>query len=163
MGDVIVALDGEALDDPKDLPRMVAKAKAGTEVELEVLRNGKMRRLEVKIGRSESEAMAGMEQVPAGPAKLGVQLSELNAETGQRFGVVGTDGVLVTNVQRGSPAAKAGIRPGQVITMVGQKEVGSPQELFKEVEKASEEGRPSVLLMVEQGGAKRFVAVELAT
>jgi hypothetical protein len=46
--------------------------------------------------------------------------------------------------------------------MVGQKAVESPRDVVEAVEKAADEGRPSVLFMVEQGGAKRFVAVELA-
>ena len=72
------------------------------------------------------------------------------------------EGVLVTDVERGSPAARAGIRPGQIITMVGQQAVESPNDVADAVEAAAEAGRPSVLLMLEQRGAKRFVAVELA-
>jgi serine protease Do len=163
MGDVIVSLDGESLDDPKDLPRMVANTRAGTEVELEVLRNGKTRTLDVEIGQSESEVkLAGGPATASEPARLGVQLSELTPEARRRFGVSDAGGVLVTDVQQGSPASRAGIRPGTVITMVGQTAVDSPSDVVDEVERASEEGRPSVLLMVEQGGARRFVAVELA-
>ena len=163
MGDVIMSLDGESLDDPKDLPRLVANTRAGTEVELEVLRNGRTRTLDVKIGQSESEAkLAGGPATASEPARLGVQLSELTPEARQRFGISDAGGVLVTDVEQGSPASRAGIRPGNVITMVGQTAVDSPSDVVDEVERASEEGRPSVLLMVEQGGAKRFVAVELA-
>lgn len=163
VGDVILRLDGEKLNDPKDLPRLVAKTKAGSRVELEVLRNGKTRNLDVKIGRSESEAeLASALPDQAEPARLGVQLSELTPDVRQRFGIRQSDGVLVTDVQRGSPASKAGIRPGQVITMVGQTTVDSPEAVAEAVEKAADAGRPSVLLMIQQGDAKRFVAVELA-
>ena len=50
-GDVIVRMNGEELDDFKDLPKLVAKAKAGSESTLEVRRQGKTRKLEVEIGR----------------------------------------------------------------------------------------------------------------
>ena len=163
IGDVIMSLDCEALLDPKDLPRLVAGTKAGTEVDIEVWRGGKKRALEVAIGHSEPSAdLAGSTSAPAVPAKLGLQLSELTAEVQQRYGLSGSDGVLVTDVQQGSAASKAGIRPGYVITMVGQTAIDSPSELVDEVEKAAENGRPSVLLMVEQGERRRFVAVELA-
>lgn len=163
MGDVIVSLDGEPLDEPKDLPRLVARTKAGTEVALELLRNGRKRNLTVEIGASEPEALLAAGPAPqTEPAKLGVRLSELTLETRRQYGISAEGGVLVTDVARGSPAAKAGLRPGQVITMVGQTAVDSPRDVADEVEKAAEEGRPSVLLMVEQGGAKRFVAVDLA-
>jgi len=163
MGDVILSLDGKPLEDPKDLPRLVAETKAGSDVEMMVLRNGKQKKLDVEIGRSDAEAE--LAAVPASmkePAKLGVQLSALTPEVRQRYGLQESSGVLVTDVQRGSPASKAGIRPGQIITMVGQTAVTSPKDVVREVEKAAGEGRPSVLLMVEQGGARQFVAVELA-
>ncbi|MGE0625637.1 MAG: DegQ family serine endoprotease [Pseudomonadales bacterium] len=164
MGDVILSLDGKPLADPKDLPRLVAGAKAGEKVDLTVLRNGKEKKLGVEIGRSEPDT-AELAAVPASakePARLGVQLSALTPEVRQRYGLEASSGVLVTDVQRGSPASKAGIRPGQIITMVGQTAVTSPTDVVREVEKAAEEGRPSVLLMVEQRGARQFVAVELA-
>jgi serine protease Do len=163
MGDVILSLDGKPLDDPKDLPRLVAGTKAGAEVELTVLRNGKHKKLDVEIGRSEAEAeLAAVPASAKEPARLGVQLSALTPEVRQRYGLEAERGVLVTDVQRGSPASKAGIRPGQIISMVGQTVVTSPGDVVREVEKAAEKGRPSVLLMVEQGGARQFVAVELA-
>lgn len=163
IGDVIISLDGELLQDPKDLPRLVAGTRAGTEVDIEVWRGGKKRSLEVEIGRSEVSAeLAGGPASSTAPARLGLQLSELTSEVRERYGVSGSDGVLVTDVQRNSPASKAGIRPGHVITMVGQTTVDSPNDLVDEVEKAAEDGRPSVLLMVEQGDERRFVAVELA-
>lgn len=46
--------------------------------------------------------------------------------------------------------------------MVGQTAVTTPKEVIREVEKAAGDGRPSVLLMVEQAGARQFIAVELA-
>ena len=45
--------------------------------------------------------------------------------------------------------------------MVGQKPVASPEDVVEAVEQAAASGRPSVLLMLEQRGARRFVAVEL--
>jgi serine protease Do len=163
MGDVILSLDGKPLEDPKDLPRLVAGTKAGAEVELKVLRNGKQKKLDVEIGRSEAEAeLAAVPASAKEPARLGVQLSALTPEIRQRYGLEAASGALVTDVQRGSPAANAGIRPGQIITMVGQTVVTSPKDVAREIEKAAGEGRPSVLLMVERGGARQFVAVELA-
>jgi len=162
VGDVILSMDGERLDDPKDLPRLVAGTPAGERVNMEVLRNGKTRTLKVKIGQSEAEQqLAAAPVATEEPARLGVRLSELTPEIRERYRIEG-EGVLVTDVQRGSPAARAGIRPGQVITMVGQQSVDSPEDVTDAVEEAAEAGRPSVLLMLEQRGAKRFVAVELA-
>ncbi len=162
VGDVILGLDGEALQEPKDLPRLVAGARAGSRVALRVLRDGRERTVRVTIGRSEAEArLADAAQEASKPAGLGVALSELTPELRQRYGLAATHGVLVTGVQRGSPAAQAGLRPGQVITMVGQSRVATPGQVAEAVSEAREAERPSLMLMVEQSGARRFVAVDL--
>jgi len=165
-GDVIVSMNGEKLDDFKDLPRLVAKAKAGNESTFEVERQGKTRNIEVKIGSMPSDdvkvALANDAKNDDTP-KLGVYLAELTPEARQRFRIdKDTEGVLVAGVQNGSPASKAGIRAGSVINMVGQDTVKSPQDVIAKVKEAAKEKKSSVLLMVEQDGAQRFVAVKFA-
>ena len=166
-GDVIVRMNGEDLDDFKDLPKLVAKAEAGSEATLEVRRQGKTRELEVEIGRmpgDETEvALADGDAVP-GSARLGIHLAELTPEARQRYGISEESvGVLVAGVERGSPASKAGIRVGSVIQMVGQEPVRSPDEVVAKVKEAAGRERSAVLLLVEHRGEKRFVAVRFAT
>ena len=162
-GDIIVRMNGEALADFKDLPKLVAKAKAGSDSTLEVQRQGKLRELEIEIGRmpgAEVEVALADSDKAAEPARLGLYLAELTPEARQRYGISAeSDGVLVVDVERGSPAAKAGIRTGSLINMVGQEAVQSPDEVVAKVEEAAEQERASVLLLVEHRGDKRFVAV----
>ncbi len=66
-------------------------------------------------------------------------------------------------MESGSPAQKAGIKPGSLISMIGQQQVTAPEEVVAGVRKATEEKRESVLLLVEQDGEKRFVAVPFQT
>jgi serine protease Do len=166
-GDVIVRMDGEDLDDFKDLPRTVAKAKAGSESTLEVRRRGKTRKLEIEIGRMPSDevevALAGADAVPDS-ARLGIHLAELTPEARERHGISKESvGVLVAGVERGSPAAKAGIRTGSLIQMVGQEPVESPGEVVAKVREAAERDLSAVLLLIEHRGEKQFVAVEFAS
>lgn len=163
-GDVILRMDGERLGDFKDLPRLVAKAKAGSESTFEIRRKGKSRKLDVEIGRMPSDdvEVALGDGAPDSP-KLGIQLAELTREARQRYGVPdGSDGALVTQVMSGSPASRAGIRTGSVISMVGQEPVRSPGDVVAEVQEAARQEKRSVLLLVEHRGEKRFVAVKLA-
>jgi serine protease Do len=165
-GDVILRMNGEELDDFKDLPKLVAKARAGSEATFEVRRQGRTKKLDVEIGRMPSDevelALADGDSVPDS-AKLGIQLAELTSETRERFGVSKESvGVLVAGVVPGSPASKAGIRVGSVIQMVGQEPVESPDEVVAKVKEAAKRERPAVLLLVEHRGETQFVAVEFA-
>jgi len=166
-GDVIVRMDGELLDDFKDLPRLVARAKAGSESELEVRRQGKARKLDVEIGLQpgeDGETVLSSNDEASEAARLGIHLAELTHEARQRYGISKQSaGVLVTAIERGSPASRAGIRTGSIISMVGQEPVLTPDDLLAEVEEAKQHERSSVLLLVEHRGEKRFVAVKLAT
>ena len=165
-GDVIVRMNGEALDDFKDLPKLVARAEAGRDSTLDVQRRGKLRQLEVEIGRmsgDEVEVALADSDKAAEPNRLGLYLAELTPEARQRYSISEqSDGVLVVGVERGSPAAKAGIRTGSLINMVGQEPVQAPDEVVAKVEEAAEQERASVLLLVEHRGDKRFVAVKFA-
>jgi serine protease Do len=69
--------------------------------------------------------------------------------------------VVVARVERDSPAARAGIRPGSLISMVGQQPVAAPDDVVKAVAAAAAEKRPSVLLLIESDGEKSFVPVRL--
>ena len=166
-GDIVLSMDGEALEDPKALSRRVGDASAGTSSTFRVQRSGEVTDLEVKIGR-----MPGEERLASVPdtteekdaPRLGIQLAQLTDEARQHFGIdAEARGVLVVDVERNSPAARSGIQPGSLITMVGQAPVMEPAEVVSEVRKAAAEERPSVLLLVEHDGQRQFVAVKFAT
>ena len=163
-GDVIIGMNGESLDDFKDLPKLVAETKAGSDSSLEIRRKGKTRKLQVEIGRMPGEGIeVAQNQDAPDSAKLGIQLAELTPETRRRYGIPEEiNGALVANVMNGSPASRAGIRPGSVISMVGQERVQSPDDVVVEVQEAAKEERGSVLLLVEHRGKKHFIAVKLA-
>ena len=162
-GDVIVSLDGDKLEEFKDLPKLVADTAAGTESTLQVMRQGETLDLEVEIGSMPEEdvkvALADDSDTP----KLGVYLSDLTPEARQRFRIgEETEGVLIAGVQQDRPDAKAGIEAAQVINMVGQETVHTPQDVITRVQQAAAEDKSSVLLMLVHEGQQRFVAVKFA-
>jgi serine protease Do len=163
-GDVIVGMDDKRLESFKALPRLVGATQAGSKARLEVYRDGKLRDIEVGIGSmpDEQQVAAADPEDAAKPARLGVRLTTLDDEARQRFGLSkDAEGVLVVDVERGSPAARAGIRPGQLISMVGQSAVETPQQIAERVEQAAAEERASLLLLVEDRDQKRFIVVKL--
>jgi len=164
-GDVILRAAGREMEEYRDLTKLIAGIDAGTEIELEVIRGGKVRVIDVTIGRMPGEDLAQRE--PAVTAddepRIGLMLAPLTpalrAERGMGADAVG---VLVAQVEAGSPAARAGIEPGSLISMVGQDPVSSPDEVADAVRAAAKQERPSVLLRVEKDGEQRFVAVPFA-
>lgn len=167
-GDIITGMNGEALSDFRDLPKRIAKAEAGSKARFEIIRKGETRELRIEIGAMPGEeaelALAEPAKNTPDTARLGIQLAELTSDTRERYEVPrGSNGVLVTGVEQDSPAAKAGIRPGSIINMVGQERVQSAAEVVTKVREAAIDKRPSVLLLVEYGGEKRFIAVRFAT
>jgi len=165
-GDVIVSLDGLQLEDFKDLAKRIALIKPGSDTSVEISRQGKTHQLDIEIARApggeQTLALADKAQNDDTP-KLGVYLSALTPETRQQYRIdQNSTGVLVAGVEAGSPASKAGMQEGQIINMVGQQTVNSPQDVIDQVQQAAKAEKPSVLLMVEHNGTQRFIAVKFA-
>lgn len=164
-GDVILTAAGQHMQDYRDLTRLIAGIDAGTRVDLELIREGKPQHVAVTIGHMPQDevAQAAPTSVDDGQPRIGLYLAPLTPEMRAERGLPSdSEGVVVAQVQEGSPAARAGIEPGSVISMVGQQRVQSPDEVVALVRKAAEQDRRSVLLRVEQDGEQRFVAVPFA-
>jgi len=166
-GDLILSVGDTRIDEIKALPRLIADTKAGTKLVLEVLRNGANEQVPVVIGAMPTQdrvAAVTDDSTDGGKPRLGLYLSPLTPESRKSHGIDDeAQGVLVADVESGSPAQKAGIRPGSLISMVGQRPITEPDEVVASVRKATENHRDSVLLLVEQDGEKRFVAVPFRT
>lgn len=167
-GDLIVSVAGKAVDEFKMVPKTIAETPSGTRVVLEVNRKGSLKSIPVVIGQmpGDEKVAEAAGDVPTGEsqARLGLHLAPLTADAREALRLAPqTQGVLVAKVENGSPADKAGIRPGSVISMVGQREVNAPADVVRLVREAAKEERPSVLLLVEKGGERHFVAVRLAS
>ncbi len=156
-GDVIVEFDGQDVPKSADLPSIVAGTPVGKKVEVVVIRSGERKTLEVKVGKlEESEAMG--EPVKAG--KLGLVVQNITPDVARELDLdKSVTGVVVSAVTRGSPADEAGIRPGDVIEMVGNKPVGNVAEFRKLV---AERGEGSILVLVRRDDQTLFRVIKPA-
>ncbi|SDJ56455.1 Do family serine endopeptidase [Microbulbifer yueqingensis] len=125
-GDIITHFDGEKIDVSGDLPHVVGRTRPGSEVTVELMRKGRVKRLDVVVG-----ALAGDEeerqQASVNPAadaggRLGLMVDEIPDALKQRLGV--ESGVMVKEVVPGKAGAKAGLRSGDIIAQLGFDEVG---------------------------------------
>lgn len=153
-GDVIVKFDNQDIKKMENLPKVVAGTPPGKPVEVEVIRNGKNKTLDITIALLEDKAtkMASL----GGP--LGIQVQDITPELAQSFNLEDKEGVLVSSVAAGEPAAEAGLRQGDVITEVNRKPVRSLAE-YKGL--ISQVRGGTILLLVKRSGSSIFIAVKL--
>ena len=155
-GDVVTAVNGDAISDARDLTRKIAGLKPGTQVELGYVREGRDRTATVQLGTLPAEqASANREEAPGTSLRLGLQLAPAS-RTG-----AGDEGVAVVNVDPDGPAAAKGIAEGDVILDVGGRSVSTPAEVASGIEAARADGKKAVLMRVKSANGTRFVAIAL--
>jgi serine protease Do len=166
-GDVILRYNDQQIEDLRDLTSAVADTKAGTEVDVVVWRDGSENTIQAEIGQMPGQeqmaALSGDEQPEESDApKLGLMLSQLTPEAREQFELpADAQGVVVTDVQPGSPAAEKGLQQGDVILEANRKPVSDPKAIADAVREAAERGDETLLLLVQRDGQNRFVAVGL--
>jgi serine protease Do len=155
-GDVIVAYDGNKIDDSAALPALVAASKVGKTVPVEILRDGKSQTINVTVSKLKDETVAleGKHE----KSSWGLALRELRPQDRSRLGVRDRDGVLIENVIPGSPAADAGVQPGDIILQVNRMTVDSVDAVKAEVAKAKAD-QPLLLLLRRADGNTGYVAL----
>jgi serine protease Do len=163
VGDVILSFNGHEVDAMKDLPRLVADVAPGENVEVRVWRQGEPRTLRVSLARSPELTADAADVVTdkAEGARLGLALAPVNEDLRRRFEVpADIDGALVVEVEPGGPAARQGLRPGDVIVQAGGKPVSTPEDVAGVVRDSHDAERNRVLLLVNRQGDQRFVTVQ---
>ena len=161
-GDVIVTFDGKAVEGPRTLPAIVANTPVGRAVPVVVLRDGKRQTLQVTVGNlsdSREARATPAEKAPDSRAteKLGLALQELTPELAKQLGVQSGKGVVVTEVKPDSPAAQAGLAPGDVIREVNRTAVQGIEDVERGL--AGGQDPAQVLLRVERDGSQRYVVL----
>ncbi|CAH0270379.1 Do family serine endopeptidase [Pseudomonas mediterranea] len=161
VGDVILKLNDQPIIMSADLPHLVGALKAGAKANLEVIREGKRKNVELTVGaipeegaELESQPKSGVER---SSNRLGVAVVELTAEQKKALELQG--GVVIKEVQDG-PAALIGLQPGDIITHLNNQAIGSTKE-FTEIAKALPKNRSVSMRVLRQGRAS-FITFKLA-
>jgi serine protease Do len=157
-GDVILALNGAPVRDSLELRLKVAQMAPGTQVKIEVLRNGQKKEIPVTLGELPEKAQAAAGSGGENSALSGVKVEDLTPDIANQIGIEpGTKGVVVDEVASASPAAQAGLGRGDVIEEVNHQPVPDTEAFDRAVRAA---GDKPVLLLVNHHGTTAFVVIE---
>jgi len=173
-GDIITEMNGKPVKTVQELRNTIAATPPNSELKLKVFRGGKLQDTTIRIGEQpdnlEQVALRGGGNRPGQPGSAkessselrGMTLANPNEDLVQKFGLSAEQrkGAVVTEVKPRSAAAKAGLRPGEVITEVE----GNPVTSAKEAAEAIAKKEPGKILLLyvtsNVPGASRFVFVD---
>jgi len=152
-GDVVTKFDGRKISKSDEFRRYAAEAEPGSRVALEIIRDGKPRTIEIKMGESPQDRPAEPEKEieDKNPVFLGVGLETLTDEHRQALRIPeNIKGVIITQVDSRTPANKAGLARGDVIVEVNRRKIADLED-FKSVPDAGRSDK--VLLLLYRGGS----------
>ena len=141
-GDVIVEVNGEKIEDSRDLARKVAELHPDTPVKLSIVRYGEKREVTMKLGTfPNGKKLASLEDDK--PDTSGQQMKDLGLSLAPaaKFPGAGDEGVVITEVDPSSDAADKGLKPGDVILQVAGVTVSDPADVAEGVKKAMANAR----------------------
>ncbi len=170
-GDVIMKVDGKAVSVASDLQREILGKKIGQAVQLEVWRNGRTLRLDVRTGEHPDKYLRASVR-PGKPQSLdtrapqtnsspmGLSVEDATPELIQKMNIKRKDsgGVLVTAVEPFSAAAAAGLEPGDIITEAGGKPILSKKDFDNAMAEVSQQR--GILLLLERAAQKTFAILK---
>jgi serine protease Do len=155
VGDVITELNGKKMDNSGQLQAAISTQRPGSKVNLVVMREGKALSLPVTLEglNKKSDETASNSGEAHGKARWGVALENLNADLRDQLKLPSeVNGVVVTNVQPGSPADNAGISRGDVILEVNRHQVQSAEDVKRELGGVPS-GKDAMVLIWSNGGS----------
>lgn len=167
-GDIVLAVRGEPIEEPRELMRVVAETQPGTHVQMTVLRQGQSYEIEAPIAdRRRSPEVQGGERAdrqqaaPADPG-LGLALAPVTGEVRRLLDLEeAVEGAAVLDIDPRGAAAVAGLRPGDIITHVGGNPVTDPAGVERNLDALQRQGIDNALLYVRRGDRHRFVGLPL--
>ncbi len=161
VGDVITGFNGKRVEDAQQFRFMVADAGPGSSADLEIIRDGKRRDIQVKLGdRAEILGRTGSRPGPSGETEgwLGLKVETPSRRNAERFNIDIEEGAVIVSVEPGSPADDAGLVPGDVILKIAGRNIENADD-FYDVAKDMKDSTKPISFYIKRGNANIFVAV----
>ena len=155
-GDIVVTFDGKDIDSANTLRHSVAQKTPGSEVSVTVLRNGEETTVQVKLGALNGSKNGRLSMKDKGVLQ-GLTLGELDEQIRQKLEIPEQidQGVAVIDIESGSPAARTGLEPGDVILEANRRPIKSVDEFAD----AYDQAERRLLLLIYRNGQTVFLAI----
>jgi serine protease Do len=151
VGDIILSFNKRDINMSSDLPYVVGPTRAGSKVPVIVMRKGKQVTLTVTVGSrnggNDVAAAPSSTGSEVGDTRLGLLIEDMTAEMKSAAGIAG---VVISQVFANSPAATAGLEPGDIIVQLGFDDVDSVTQ-FRKIEKSLPANKPQPIRVIRRG------------
>ncbi|MBM4262802.1 MAG: DegQ family serine endoprotease [Deltaproteobacteria bacterium] len=155
-GDVIVEFNGRTVPKSHDFPTVIADTAPGQRVTLKIIHEKREQTVTAKIAELPEESDS--QRLESRDAEIGVRVQRITPEAARRLGLSSSKGVLVMEVQPGSPADQVGLEPADIIREVNQRPVNNVSDFDRAVRQGRRGDR--LLLLVQRGDNAVFFALK---
>jgi serine protease Do len=153
-GDVILRFNGKEIENAHMLSQLAAATAPNTQVKIDILRNGKAETVTLTMGTMPAEEQEIVS--PKEEANWGMGVQELSPQLAEQLGLEpGTTGVVISDIESGSPASEAGLLPGDLIREMNRKEIKSLDD-YRQALKQAKKG-DNLLLLIKRGSGALYV------
>jgi len=158
-GDVLLSLNGIDLKDVADLRNRIALTIPGTEVAIELIRDGKPLDINVEIGEQPADfgSLAQKKITNDALTAFGLTVQDLTEDLAEQFGYQDRKGIIISEVLPGSPAEQSGLKTGHLIEEVNKARISSVADLQQVLDQSADSDR--VLLRVRSGNFSQYVVL----
>lgn len=158
-GDIIIKFGDKAVRDVNHLRNIVAQTEVGKNVKVVVLRDGKEKKLDVKIQEQPSDLFASKDTSAPVSKDLGLTVQDITKDIAKNLGISDQSGIVVTDVIPNSPADVSDIKRGDIIKEVNRQDINSVKDFNKSVTDAEDD--KEILLLVKRGDYTRYIILKI--
>jgi serine protease Do len=157
VGDIITEINGKAIKDTHDLLLTTASLHVGEKATIKVIRDSKVISFSITVVERKDKSEIALTKSTSG--YFGINVQEITKDLAKQLGISHNAGLIVTNVEEGSPADNVGIQQHDIIIQVNKVRVSSLKQYTAEMTKTAE--KKNVVLLIKRGNSNFFVALNL--